>query len=270
MIWFVPRPWANRRERDLFVAALSSDDQVALSAALRWFGAMPNAEIGYRHHRLIAAVGHRFSGRSELAAHRSLITSVSKQLWLRGARVMATLARLSQTFETMGVPWTVMGNAVWQCLSNPRFRDVERVEIVVAAEAFSYAMSRLWDIGWQPYAGTKTYSAPDPVELVDGHRSVVSLQSDRAMLAADPDLNAGAIWGSLERVVVFGGIFPLPPEDLMLRFRDASPSAGPDDFQWAVDLAELMDRGHLELSAVPAKFKSLKKRAQLLQSLREG
>lgn len=238
MIW----PRLSGHTSLLFVAAFADDPARALRAAQRWFEATETSQITYDDHRLIAAIGHRFAGNPALDPHRDLILSVSKQLWLRGARVMARLAVLSLTFETMRVPWMLMGNAVWLVRGQPLFRDVERAVILVAEDAFTYAMSRLWDAGWLPYDGTTIYTAPDPVSLIDATKSALLLCSDKRVRATLPKVTPAALWGRSPITQAFNGTFRLPPPGLLVPLAQVFAPRDRRDVQWAVDLAEIRAR----------------------------
>jgi len=232
-------PWACKNDRLLYVAAFGDDPATAVAAATRWFQETDIEHIEYAHHRLIAAIGNRFAAHPDLEPYRSMIGRVSKQLWVRGTRAMSALGRVTPILEEMRVPWAVVGNAVWQCKGSPLFRDVEKPELMVARAAYTFTVSRFWDAGWLPPAGSKLYGMPDPISMTDAFGNSVLLRSDSALRDAFPALTNEELWGATAPCDAFNSLFRLPSSDIILRLCSLSEFRPIADLQWAVDLCEL-------------------------------
>ncbi|MEL6684780.1 MAG: hypothetical protein AAFN63_08495 [Pseudomonadota bacterium] len=231
-------PWQSQTDRQLFAAVFAKTDTRALAHAVAWFSTTPVEDIGYEHHRLIAAIGRRFPDSPELAGSRRTIANIAKQLWIRANDNLRQLSWVTGYLTEVHVPWAFIGNLAWQDQKDTLFKDCDVPELMIASEAYSHIVVKLWRNGWAPPDGTDIYDISKPLLFHGPDYKQLKIWSDHWLdPSAKPD-GPKPHWQSVKMQRVFHAMHPVLD---LGHLQTQTLQRDMADLQWLVDLKQISD-----------------------------
>ncbi len=244
-------PWSTELDRLLYMGVFHRDKERALAAARHWFSHVDVQKITYEHHRLMAAIGRRFSDLSEVTDNRTIIRNVSKQLWLRAAQNLRDFEQVVPELKELRVPFALGGHIVWAPHPENKFIDCETLEVVVHHNALGFVLERFCDAGWFPGPTYHFYRGHDRIGLRSARGVHMTLLSSKAACQLTKQSNT-AFWDEATQANCFGvqlqllsglqtlKLWPLRLEDRLQIFIDHH-YAGTSGTGYTKDLRSLPD-----------------------------
>ena len=147
--------WPAGSLHQLLLAVLCPDEPRALAAIQDWLKSHDLDEVGFREHRLLAAIAERHGPRlRDFPAHPRLL-GLQRQLWTRSRMAAAAAEPVLQAFAAAGM--RIMLLKGWaRIAARPdaqRSRVAHDLDILVAPADFPRAMDILFAMGWSAASG---------------------------------------------------------------------------------------------------------------------
>lgn len=162
MVWFIPSQrwaWPAGSLHQLLMAVLCPDEPRALAAIQDWLKMHDFEKVGFREHRLLAAIAERHGKRLRDYSAHPLLLGLQRQLWTRSRMAAAEAEPILQAFAAAGI--RVMLLKGWARIAahpdDQRSRVAHDLDILVQPSEFPRAMSILFAMGWSAASGCSSH-----------------------------------------------------------------------------------------------------------------
>jgi hypothetical protein len=145
---------------DLLIRAVAArDEDAAFAAARTWLSGHDIDTVGFREHRLLAALSERFGRRLAEFPAQPRLAGLQRMLWTRSRLAMREAEPVLAGLTASGIPVMLMKGAARVAVEAgaERSRISHDIDLLVPPGAMDAAFERLVTEGWEPATGVSMH-----------------------------------------------------------------------------------------------------------------
>lgn len=145
---------------DLLIRAVAaSDEDSAFAAARTWLTGHDIDVVGFREHRLLAALSERFGKRLAAFPAQPRLAGLQRMLWTRSRLAMREAEPVLAALAASGIPVMLMKGAARVAIEPgaERSRISHDIDLLVPPASMDAAFDCLVAGGWEPATGVSTH-----------------------------------------------------------------------------------------------------------------